>query len=218
MSLLCSCPNPLELTSPVDFECAINFDQTQKIFLFRKSAIDSLIPLWFADTAALLIEANWDALLAAAADSKMIVTPFLNNIIIPQSEEQTEGGNDNTTINGIETSLGEGFSKVTGELRGAPSDVSRALQAVGCETNSDIGETNIQAILVARGNKIIFNLPEGATKPEGFPIYNFRVGDVGTEGFAQKNKHPLSWSFAPGWSDRFETSIAAFNLLGKVNP
>lgn len=218
MSLLCACPNPVELTSPVDFDCAINFDQIQKIFLFRKGAIDSLIPAWFADQAALLVEGNWDALLAAAGDSKMIVTPFLNSVVIPQSEEQTEGGNDNTTINGIETSLGEGFSKVVGELRGAPSSVSRALQLVGCETNSDIGETNIQAILVGRGNQIIYNFPEGATKPEGFPIYNFRIGDVGTEGFNAKNKHPLSWSFAPGWSDRFEVQKAGFNLLGKVNP
>lgn len=216
MSLLCSCPNPVELTSPIDFECAINFDQIQKIFLFRKSAISGLN--WFADQAGLLVEANWDTLLAESGDDKMIVTPFLNNIIVPQSEEQTEGGNDNTTINGIETSLGEGFSKVTGELRGAPSDVSRALQLVGCETNSDIGETNIQAIMVSRGNQIIFNLPEGSSVPEGFPLYNFRVGDVGSEGFAQKNKHPLSWSFAPGWSDRFQVSKAAFNLLGKVNP
>ena len=153
-----------------------------------------------------------------SGDDKMIVTPFMNNVIIPQSEEQTEGGNDNTTINGIETSLGEGFSKVTGELRGAPSAVSRALQKVGCETTSDVGVTNIQAIYVTRGNQIIFNLPDGSTVPEGFPIYNFRVGDVGSEGFNAKNKHGLSWSLAPGWSDQFLIVKAGFNLLGKINP
>ncbi len=216
MSLLCSCPNPTELESPVDFTCPINFDQIQKIFLFRKAAIDGVS--WFADQAALLVEANWDVLLGLSGDDKMIVTPYLNNIIIPQSEELTEGGNDNTTVNGIETTLGEGFTKVAGELRGAPSAVSRALQKVGCETTSDIGETNIQAIYVGRGNQIIYNVPDGATKPEGFPIYNFRVGDVGSEGFAQKNKHPLSWSTAPGWSDFFQAQKVAFNLLGKVNP
>lgn len=215
-SLLCECPNPVELESPVDFTCPENFDQIQKTLLFRKAAVSGLS--WFADVAALSIEANWDALLAESGDDKLIITPYLNNVIIPQSEEQTEGGNDNTTVNGIETSLGESFSKVTGELRGAPSVVSRAMQKVGCETTSEIGATNIHSFYLAKNNVLIYRLPEGVTVPDGFPIYNLRVGDVGTEGFNAKNKMPMSWSMAPGWSNYFAIVKLPFDLLSKVNP
>jgi len=214
MSLLCDCPNPTELTSPVDFTCPINFDQIQKILPFRKAAVDALG--WFADVAALSVEANWDALLAASGDDKLIITPYFNNVIIPQSEEQTEGGNDNTTIDGIETSLGESFTKVTGELRGAPSDVSRALQLMGCETNSDIGETNVNSFYLAKNNLLIYDAATAV--PNGFPIYNFRVSDVGTEGFNQKNKMNLSWSTKPGWSNNFAVVKLPFDLLSKINP
>ena len=216
MSLLCSCPNAAELESPVDFTCAENFGQIQKLTPFRKNAVDGVA--WFADEAALLVEANWDILLASAGDDKMIITPYINNVIIPQSEEQAEGGNDNTTINGIETYLGESFAKVTGELRGAPSEVSRALQKVGCETTSDIGETNIHSFYIAAGNLLIYRLEDANVIPQGFPLYNLRVSDVGSEGFNQKNKIGLSWSMAPGWSNNFKTVKLPFDLLSKVNP
>jgi hypothetical protein len=216
MSTLCECPNPAELESPVDFTCPENFDQIQKILAYRKAAKAALG--WFADEAALLVEANWDALLAQTGDDKLIITPYLNNVVIPMSEEQTEGGNDNTTINGIETYLGESFTKVTGELRGAPSEVSRAMQKVGCETTSDIGETNVESFYIARGNLLIYSVPNGGTVPEGFSIYNLRVGDVGSEGFNAKNKMPISWSKAPGWSSYFKVVKLPFDLLSKVNP
>jgi len=214
---LCACPNPVELPSPIDFQCADNWDQIQKMFIFRKAALNGLN--WFSDQAALLVEANWDTLLAESGDDKMIVTPFLHNFIIPQSEAQTEGGNDNTTINGIPTYSGEGFTDVTTpEMKGAPSAVIRSMKDVGCETGSDIGETSVEAIFVSRGNKIIYNLEVGGSVPRGFPIYNLSVSDSSTEGINAPNKNRVSFSMAPAWSNFFQTQKAGFQLLTKTNP
>ena len=71
---------------------------------------------------------------------------------------------------------------------------------------------------LAKGNLLIYQLPEGATIPEGFTIYNFRVGDVGSEGLNAKNIWPLSWSMEPEWSIFFVARKLPFNLLSKVNP
>jgi hypothetical protein len=68
----------------------------------------------------------------------------------------------------------------------------------------------------ARGNKIIYNTDDGAgggTEFAGFPVYNFRVSSVGSQGLNSKNIHQSGVSVGEGWDDWAADTQASFNIV-----
>lgn len=193
---LFSCPAPAYLGSIPIGTCPIRWDQVQKI-IFRR--IDGRADLTKAN---IILSATMTPLLTATNDTKILISPFMGNVIIPQSEVLTEGGNDNTTLNGIPQLRGLGFVNCTAQIYNANSDTVDTMRLITPETAIQPGVTDVEAILVNKDGKLIVREQVGSgSRVEGFPIYNFTVSDVGSQGFAQNNINNVSWSFAPGWSE-----------------
>lgn len=193
---LFACPAPDYLESIPTTSCPVRWDQIQKIILRRIDGRASLTKT------SILLSATITPLLTATDDTKILVTPFLSNVVIPQGEVLSEGGNDNTTLNGIPQLRGLGFAQATAQIKNASSGTVDVMRALTPESAIQPGETNLEAIFVNKDGKVIAREVAGsATDLEGFPVYNFTVSDVGSNGFAQDNINNVQFALAPGWSE-----------------
>jgi hypothetical protein len=204
--MLLACPKPAAIPTIAGLDCEVKFDQIVRIAFQRRDQAS------FANLAALQAVATWTPLLAAAADTKIQFSPLLNSMVIPSSEEQVQGGNDNTTVNGIEEYLGEGFVKVTGRFQGLTAAIAQSLRGYTVESVASAGITDLVAYFFDRNGRIIHN------NLKGFDIYNFRIGSVGSEGFNAKNNYPFSFALAPEWDAAATiTGTLDFNPLTIAN-
>jgi len=214
--IICTtCPLPAEISDITANDCPVNWDQIQKTILFRKAAESGVS--WFADAAALDVEANWDTLIAAAGDDKIVISPYFSNITFPTSESLEAGGNDNTTINGIPLFNGLGSVNITADLKGAPSVIMRELDTYTCESLAEQGVTNLRCMYIARGGKVVYTTSAtDAVTPRGFEMYNFVVSDVSSDGLNSKNVNQISWYHPGYWSRYWQiATLTTFDILSK---
>lgn len=198
MNDLFTCPNPTALAAAPNPSCPVRFDQIQKMLIRR---IDGSATL---TTATILLAATITPLLSAADNTKLLVTPWLSDFKIPNSEPLKEGGNDNTTINGIPKLNGFGFVNVPFMLKNVEASTAQALRALASESaNSVAGTTNIEGFFVAKDGRIVVDNPS-STVAIGFKLYNFAVSDVGTEGLNKDNTFNCSFDLEPLWSKTFK--------------
>lgn len=208
---LFECPLPTALELIPDVGCPVKFDQIQKVIFQRKQVTSSFT------TSTILTNAAWTVVLNADDDERAVVSPFLNNFVIGKNDALTEGGNDNTTINGIPRLLGIGFSPVTAELRNVNSDIADAMRSYTSESSQN-GYTNLWAYFINKDGKIIGKVNEDGNHVDGFDVYNLVVPDVSSEGFAKDNIYYISWSQAGGWSEGWAIYTGSdFNALRLVN-
>jgi hypothetical protein len=195
------CPPAATLEDIPDFECAFRFDQVQRFFFQRLQAVSSFT------AATIILGATWTPLLAAEDDTKIVKTPRLANVIIPPGEILKEGGNDNTTLDGIPRLNGRGFSPVTIDLLDMTPAILSGIRALA---NESVGASNIILRMVNRFGQIISH-----SDGDGIPVYNIMVGDIGTEGFGKPNVARLTFDLPPGWSDNVQMFVPTppFNPL-----
>jgi hypothetical protein len=205
MDALFQCPPPAALATVPTQACPERFDQIVRFAIQRKQAVSSFT------TTSLLLQATWTPLIAETDSTKVILTPLIPNVVIPAGEVLKEGGNDNTTINGIPKLAGLPFVPVTAQLQDANSAVRQALKALASESAVFPGFTNLWIYPINRFGQII-GVKDG-TDVKGIPAYNFIVGDVGTEGLNKANIANLSFDLAPGWSDGVEVFNPSFDPL-----
>jgi hypothetical protein len=174
-------------------------DQIVRIAFQRKQAAPSFT------TTSILVQATWTPLLSAVGDTKVVLSPLIPGMVIPPSEILENGGNDNTTINGIPELRGIGFTKVTAQLQSESAAIRVALRKLAAESALTPGFTNLWGYFINKDGQVIGSL--NGSNVEGFPIYNVAVGDPGTEGYLQNNKTNFSFALAGGWAD----SLAIYN-------
>lgn len=190
---LFSCPPAASIADIPEQTCPERFDQVVRLLLQRKQTSAS-----FTTTTGLVV-ATWTPLLTETDDTKIQGTPLFANAVIPRGELLKEGGNDNTTINGIPRLNGRGFVPVTLELQDVEAAVRTALRSYAADSALQPGFTNLSAYFVNRFGQIICK--KDGTNLFGIDIYNFYVGDVGTDGLGKSNIANMSFDLAPGWSD-----------------
>jgi hypothetical protein len=205
MNPLFVCPPPASLEEIPAQECPVRFDQIVKFFFQRKQTAPSFT------TTTLLAQATWTPLLAASDDTKVIKSPLVPNVVIPPGEVLKEGGNDNTTINGIPRLNGMGFVAVTAQLQDAEAAVAEAIRALASESAILAGYTNLWMYMVNRFGQIITAV-DGSNCP-GIEVYNVCAGDTGTEGLNKSNINNLTFDLAPGWSRNVQMFTPSFNIL-----
>lgn len=151
--------------------------------------------------------------MVASDSTKMIRTPKIPNVVIPPSEINKEGGNDNTTLNGMPRVNGLNAVPVTGQLENVTSAVRLALRALINESAINPGFSNLWTYPVNRYGQVLGVV--NGSNVEGIPLFNFIVGDVGTAGFNKPNLANMSFDLPPGWSDNVQvfTPTAPFNPL-----
>lgn len=212
MTDLFTCPVPTALAAAPNPSCPVKFDQIQKMLLRRITNRATVT------TATALLSATITPLLSAADDTKLLVSPWLLGFSLPQVEPLKEGGNDNTTLNGVPRLLGLGFVSVTATMENVAASTAQAMRALASESaNSAAGTTNLEAFFVNKEGKLIGDNPSSTTL-YGFKIYNFVVTDVASEGFNQANKFGVSFDMEPLWSKTFTVLTPTdYNALTIVN-
>ena len=195
----CVCPRPAEIQSISAQDCPENLNQLQRIFFQRNGAgtfTDETV-----GAGGFAAQASWTPLFTAADDTKITKTPLFENLVIPQGEPITEGGGDNTTLNGEVVVLGQGPISVTGTFRSIKNAIVKELKDYGCESKP--GQAPGLGLYFANEfGKLIGKQPGGtgnAVVP--IPLTSFFISDAGNEGKNTDDKANFQFNFKEGWRD-----------------
>lgn len=212
MSMLFKCPPGTYIGGIAPTTCPIKWDQTQKLALGRKSANR------FPNAGSFISEAHWQSLLNAINDSRLVITPYLSNLVIPASEVLSTGGNDNTTIDGVREITGVGFVTVTAMLKNVSSETANELRLIGTESMIQPGVTNIVGYFLQTSNAVVWDKTSTLAAYEGFEIYNLVVTDLGNEGLNSNTTVNVSFDLKGGWSQYWGYQVLPFNPRDLSNP
>jgi hypothetical protein len=184
----CTCPKPAALTTIAKVLCKENFGQIQRLLFQRRgfqfdAAADPVRPI----TAL----ASWTPLFAAVGDTKVVSSPMIENFVIPRAEAITEGGGDNTTIDGKEIVLGAGAITPTGIIAEAPSSVIEAIKELMCETDLVFYFINQYGKIGAK------KIETGVY--EGIPLSSLFVSDADNKGLNTRDQADLRFALDYGW-------------------
>lgn len=201
--MILNCPLGPSLTAIPQPSCAFKLDQIVRL-AFQRRQPDSSPP--FASLADIQTLSKWTTLMNASDSTKIIISPLFAGMVIPSSEAQTTGGNDNSTINGVPDYNGEGSVTVTGQFKNLPPITKRALDLLSQESlSSATGNSNLTVDFFNRDGYVFAENPyvsgNPSTKYRGVPIFNFRVSSLGSEGFNAPNIHTFSFSMNATWAD-----------------
>lgn len=203
------CPKPAALTAIPAQDCPFKFDQILRL-KFQRNTPDAP----FTTTNPITTKAAWDALIAAVDSDKIVLSPIVMGVEIPQSEAQTEGGNDNSTPFGMEVYLGEGAITVTGQMRNLKPEVKAALKKLSAESDASLGVAQLRVFMVNKNKQIIHEKGQAVGDAWGIPIYNFRVSSMGSTGLNSDNITQFSFTLQPDWDENLEMSAPTdFNPL-----
>lgn len=189
------CPADSTLPTIPAETCAQNFGQRQKfIFQRLRDGHGDRIPITDVDAAKI---STWIALKAAQDDTKIAVTPFIENPADDGGDARTYGGG-NETLNGIEMVVGSNPINVTCRLNGKKQDIIAALKLLECEALSN----NLGVYAINEKGQI-----EGVHEGRDWypaPIQKFYVSDKKHGDFDGPDYNDMSFSYAPGYSDSLD--------------
>lgn len=202
------CPKPAAIADIPDQDCPFRLDQIVRAAFGRRS------PGRFTTEANFKLLATWTSLLAATDETKVVMTPIFSSLVIPSSEGLFTGGGDNTTFNGIREYNGENFVTVTGQFKGLSPAVYLALQTLSqYSVPGNIGGTDLGIIPI---NKNGYSFPGGDNGLDFIPVYNFRLGSRGSEGFNAQDIIPFSFDVTADWADHLASIKTTFDILTAI--
>ena len=192
----CTCPVPTYLGNIITTlsPCPEAFGQVQKLAFWRSG--NSI-----ASVATMAVLATWTALLAATGDTKVVVSPYIDN---PTTEvgEVKEFGSENEVRDGIPINVGRNMTKFSARIYDHAQSYIRAMKELECE--------NLEVFLInERGH---FGHRLDGTVVKGFPIRQLFVGDRHLGGFSEPDVNNIQFAFAPNWSDYFTITDPTANF------
>lgn len=192
------CPTTESLPTLTGIDsCQTSIDQVQKI-AFQKTGGAS-----FTSTS-ILTSAAWTTALAATEPDKIIVSPYLQKVVITPGEVIETG--DANNLNGMPQHEGFGFTVVTAEIHNAPHTVVTALKTLTELSSRQAGVTGIKGYFFGENSRIT-----ATASANGIYLYNFTISDVMTEGKRKANVHKVRFLLADGWSEDLQTFNASFD-------
>lgn len=214
MSLVCQCPAAAALTTIPNVACAENFGQIQKVAFQRLRQADGTVNS-FTSSASILLKASWTALLAAAAGTKIVVSPYINAPADGGGDARmTSGGNDD--LGGVPTVLGGNPVTFEGQLRAIPQSVVKIMKELQCEANAG----NLGVFLFDE-NGNIEAIQDGTTNTTYYPI-PIRALFIGSKihgNFDAKDSNIISWQYPDNYSDNLKiVKPTDFNPLTDLVP
>ena len=209
----CVCPDNGILEDIPTSTCAFDMAQIQKIVFATKGKV-----LWDSATGGgtgngvpqvnsqLDTLADWTARLSAVNDTKIVVTPFIGgDPIIESGDAITEGGGDNSTLDGVELVTGVNPSKFSAIFKSLEPAQEKALKKIMCK--------DVEVYFLLQGGKIACVKVDGTVNHKGFPVESFFVSDRSNAGFGTQDANTISFSMASGWSEDMVMVTPAFNPL-----
>jgi hypothetical protein len=194
------CPLPTAIASIVTEEtCPVNFGQIQKLVFWRHGQS-------IASVATAEIEATWTTLLAAADDTKAIVTPYTSGASLAPGEARSFGGG-NDTLDGIELILGSEPAVFTGRFLQYPTATVALLKQLMCE--------DLDVIFINENGQFGYRDVSGVFY--GFHVRGMFVGDLSLPGYAEPSGNTISFKIPSSEMDDFEISSATDFALTMLN-
>lgn len=191
MLAFCVCPAPAAIGAIPAFTCGEEFGQIQKIVFQRRQAAAT-----FATVVAAGTLANWTTLKAAVGATKVVATPFFENFVIPGVEAITEGGDDNSTLDGTALVVGRTTPIATGNFRSLPGATFTALELYICEPDMTV-------FFINEYGQIIADSHDG-TDVWGIPISEWFIGDKEVQGKNTSNKNMFRFGVRAGWTKKLK--------------
>lgn len=191
MAKACNCPPATALTDIPGTDCAFDLGQLQKFGIQRGGYVWDAAGTPATDPTK---KADWLTLKAATDSEKVIFTPLIGgDPIITPGDPITNGGGDNSTLNGVEEITGVNPSVFTGVYKSLSPETKKALTELDCEKDLVIYPIN-------DSNSIFANLISTG-KYEGIPITGFHVSDRGNNGFGTKDTFAVRFSLPARWDN-----------------
>lgn len=208
----CACPAPAALTTVLKLTCKENIGQIQR-FIFQRAGADHRFEA--AELGLITALASWTPLFAAVDSTKVVSSPLVENVIIPRTEAATEGGGDNTTIDGIEMVIGGNAATVIGQIAEAPSAILAQLRKLMCEPDLVVFMINQYGQII--GRDLVPASP--GTDVVGIPIQSLFVSDADNNGLNTRDKADIRFGLPYGWRDDLAiTTPADFNAKTALWP
>jgi len=202
----CNCPLPTHLEDIAASGCPFNLGQLQRVIITRASSATFPITVGTSNPNAL---ATWTPLLTAADDTKVVKTPLVGgNPAIVGGSAITQGGNDNSTLNGEVEVTGTESSVFTADFKDLEPAIARAIKFLKCES--------VKVFFVNDSGDIIGISKDSGTTFDGITVNgkSFFLSDRNNSGFGQKDVNTLSFNLAPGWDDYLmKVTPTDFNAL-----
>lgn len=203
MTLTICCPSPTALESAVTTlnPCPSDVGQIQKLVFWRTGQS-------IASVTTALIQTTWDTLLAAADDTKALVTPFVHNPDIPPGDPREFGGGNETRW-GAALRKGAQSPVLSFMMLAEDQDVIASLKKLRCEA--------LDVLFINEANQLIYS--DAGAVVAGFPVVpnSLFVGDKKVGGLEDYDSNLLMFNLQPNWSDTLEITTATDFLLSMVN-
>lgn len=203
----CNCPLPTALTEIPALVCGFNLKQIQRLAFQRSGNQFTTNPIGAIIN--ILELADWQLFTTATDNTKIVVTPFIGgNPTIESGEAITNGGGDNSTLNGVEEVEGTNPSLFSTEFKELTPEIEKALKTLMCEKN-------LTVYFFLQGGKIAAYEID-TTSQRGLDLQSLFVSDRNNAGFATKDTHTLRFSLPAGWSENINIYNPNFNPLTEL--
>lgn len=188
----CNCPELATLVEIVAENCGVDLKQIQRLGFQR--AGDMFNGANLIEPTNILELSVWQAKLAAIDATKIVLTPMISgDAVIEAGEAITNGGGDNSTLNGAEEIQGTNPSAFSCVFRSLSSTVEKQLKALICEKN-------LVVYLFLQGGRIA--VVKFATNVyKGFPIQSVFVSDRSNAGYGSLDTVSMRFSLPGSYSD-----------------
>lgn len=205
-----TCPLGTELDAIPETTCPINMGQIQRYLFVRKGNViwDSVTP---ADNVPGTITGEviedvtgWNTLLAAADSTKVVKSPLIGgDSAITAGTELTEGGGDNTTLNGVTLSNGSNPADGTARFDGLTAEQIAAFRKLNCE--------DVEVYFVNQSNKIIAR--KDGDLITGFPLLKFYFGTKENAGLNSRDSNVMTFQLNSDYDEYLHVVTPTFNAL-----
>ena len=191
MGMNCGCPAGAHITDLPNSTCKESLGQIQKVIFQRIYASTGVKNVISSNIGKL---ATWTALFSASGNTKMTISPYLNNPSTEPGAARTFGGG-NQTVNGIELVIGREATSFSGAFYQESQAIIAAMKDYMCE---EIGVFLIDE----NGNIAGDNAGVVAgTSIAPIPIHKLFIGDKKLGGLEEVDSNAIEWAFKPNWSD-----------------
>jgi len=210
--MACNCPIPTALTAITATTCPTELGQIQRAWFVRKGYV-----IWDTATAGAAnvggmaglpdASAGWVTLKAAVNDTKVVMPPlFGGDIIIDPADAITQGGNDNSTLNGQTYFVAFPDSTFSARYDQLSAQTTADLKLLVCE--------DLEVYFINGDGDIIGDASVTGTF-KGFDCTNVALKSRSVQGFATRDSNVMSFQLDSDWDTIFEKQvpISPFNPL-----
>lgn len=210
--MLGSCPLPSYLRPVALTACPQKWGQIQKM------AFGRVTDNRFANAGGFISQAVWQALLLVTTDAKIVTSPFFAGMQFPEGQAVENGGNDNTTINGVGDLQGGQMIKVPFVLTNQSAQTMRELRDLAAESMIQPGFSQIGVYLFNNNREVIYDQSISVAAFNVFKIYNLFIPDVSSLGLNTNNTYNCYFEVPFGWSEFWaKQQMPDWNPLDLVN-